>query len=200
MKRFIVSAVALCAIFVSDVSAGKVVPFKGGLTFNPFDLGAPFFDDGCGGLAIPIDVTGEGTATHTGRFAADVHVTYCLADGSSYGTATWIVANGDTLTFNFTGQDQLRGPEDDFTIATYASILEEGTGRFEGASGSLSAVQFRPDVGVTVEEISGFISSVGSTRSAHALPEPTSMSLLLWCLCGFAAYAARRTSRQPLDL
>ena len=194
MNRCIVSAVALCAVFVSDVSAGKFVPFKGALTFDPFDVGVPFPDDRCGGPAIAIDVTGEGTATHVGRFAADVDVTYCLADGSSYGTATWIVANGDTLTFNFTGQDQPRGPEDDFTVATYESIIEKGTGRFEGASGSLSAVQFRPDVGVAVEDISGVISSVGSTRSAHAVPEPTSMSLLLWCLCGFATYAARRTS------
>jgi hypothetical protein len=69
-----------------------------------------------------------------------------------------------------------------------------GTGRFAGAGGSFTLERGVFDVGEpaftdlpTFGSFDGFITTVGSITSAHAVPEPASISLaVLGCILGLA--------------
>jgi hypothetical protein len=200
MKCFVLSAMALVGVGHVALSAAETVPLKGSHVYPSFTLGefVPF-DERCSGPAIPITGTSYGKVTHLGRFSETADVTLCVQNGSYYGESTWTAANGDEIFFSFTGQDRPRNEGDEFAIADYVSIIEGGNGRFEGASGIVYTGQFRPDPqdgsggAFNTIQSGSSMSSVGSTRSAHAVPEPTSMSLVLGAVWGFAAFARRRT-------
>ena len=177
-----------------------MVPIKGSHVYPFFELGEVIpFDEGCNGPAIPLTGTSYGKATHLGKFSESADVTFCILNGSSYGTSTWTAANGDEIFIRFTGQDRPRGEGEEFVISDYESIIIGGTGRFEGASGMVYTEQFRPDpqdgTGGAFDTMSGYMSSVGSNMSAHAVPEPTSMSLVLGSVWATAAFIRRRTAR-----
>ena len=198
MKCFVLFAMSLICVSQVTLSAAEMVPLKGSYVYPSFALGDVFIDATCNGPAIPLTGTAHGNVTHLGKFSESADVTFCVLSGSSYGTATWTAANGDEVFFRFTGQDRLRGEGDEFVIADYESIIEGGTGRFEGASGVIYSEQFRPDpqdgTGGAFNTIlsASVMSSVGSTRSAHAVPEPTSSSLLLGSVWVVTAFVRRR--------
>jgi hypothetical protein len=179
-----------------------MVPVKGSHVYPSFTLGDFFIDEECNGPAIPLTGTSYGKVTHLGKFSESSNVTFCLATGRSYGTSTWTAANGDEVFLRFTGQDRLRGEGEEFVISDYESVIEGGTGRFEGASGVIYTEQLRPDPqdgtgGAFNTILSGsVVSSVGSIRSPHAVPEPTSLSLLLGSVWALAAFVRRRAANR----
>lgn len=113
---------------------------------------------------------GGGTATHLGKFTSVtlVHVGD-PAPGSALlplsGTATATAANGDTLFSSFVGFEDLASAPSGGPLHFFGSQqITGGTGRFTGATGSLtfSGLDFGDgNISVTTE---GIISSVGSNK------------------------------------
>lgn len=83
-------------------------------------------------------VDGEvaGNASHLGRFKLDYDLVVDLTTISSSGTAELIAANGDSLFAEVLGQATVVGPEEVSIVEEYTII--DGTGRFEGATGSFT--------------------------------------------------------------
>lgn len=88
-------------------------------------------NNGCGEGEFLVEVFGEGTATHFGKF--DLYLSYCrsMMTGEPVGPPTGyqIAANGDILTTVLASD----GEDDGRYFQVYA--LTGGTGRFEEASG-----------------------------------------------------------------
>jgi hypothetical protein len=106
-------------------------------------------------------------------------------------------ANKDTLELDGSGQDQFP-PGPDGGIVSFAEFdIVGGTGRFEGASGTVSLEGVRFDdliAGTSVDtfELLGEISTVGSVRSASLVPEPTSLTLIGSGLLAFSCLSRKR--------
>ncbi|HYW30856.1 MAG TPA: hypothetical protein VE869_05060 [Gemmatimonas sp.] len=93
------------------------------------------------GSAFPIlrrRLEGTGTASHLGRFTVVANITLTVnplaGTGTGIGTGTYTAANGDVLTTTAVGQAVV--------VAGIATVTETvtvtgGTGRFEGATGTL---------------------------------------------------------------
>jgi hypothetical protein len=90
------------------------------------------------GIPIAANATGSGTATHLGQWTVNGTVTYTLgSDGvlRSSGLNTLTTSNGDKLHFQIDGiLDPVAGV--DQGVFTFVG----GTGRFEGATGSVNFV------------------------------------------------------------
>ena len=137
---------ALLLIHTLPARAGVTVPFQG--RFAGAETGVANFPT--------LDVTGEvtGQASHLGRFTMQYHVEVDLVTISSTGTAELIAANGDRLFADVVGQATVVGP-DLFSIEEHYTITE-GTGRFQGASGSfVLARSLIESTGVTAGSFSG---------------------------------------------
>ena len=127
------------------------VPFKGPLegTQTVTPLEPPF---------IRVDGEATGTATLLGRFTVRFPHTVNFAAAEGAGTYTFVAANGDTLTADFTGQAQVGA----VTTIVEEAVITGGTGRFEGASGRYTANRiFDPVTGVTTGRFEGSISAPG---------------------------------------
>jgi hypothetical protein len=99
------------------------------------------FESGMPQPGTPIVVrrlVGEGTASHLGRFTVVADLTLNLATASGTGTGTYTAANGDVLTTTATGRAVLAGG---IATVTEAVTITGGTGRFAGATGSLTVVR-----------------------------------------------------------
>jgi hypothetical protein len=118
----LLAALSLCG----TGTAGESVPFKGESSGFVTTVG---FDPVEG--VVYVHGTGTGNATHLGRFTATADVKIYTVAGFIMGTWTYTAANGDKLflTGVGTGVDPTHG-SGNFTIVG-------GTGRFEGASGTL---------------------------------------------------------------
>jgi hypothetical protein len=81
---------------------------------------------------------GVGTASHLGRFTVVADLTLNLATASGSGTGTYTAANGDVLTTTATGQAVLAAG---IATVTETVTITGGTGRFAGATGSLTVVR-----------------------------------------------------------
>jgi hypothetical protein len=83
---------------------------------------------------------GEGNASQIGRFTYVLNATVSV-NGSSTGVFLLVFNNGDVIHGSFTG---LGGPTDDPNVGHTAENLtiNGGTGRFEGATGSLTLDRF----------------------------------------------------------
>ena len=84
--------------------------------------------------------TAEGTATHLGRFTATL-AAEVSSDNTSTGTFTFTAANGDQLSGTFVGIEGLFIPPNTARITEVATI-ENGTGRFAGATGTFTMISF----------------------------------------------------------
>ena len=131
-------------------------PFKGELGGDVAVTPAP--------PLLLVDVEATGNATQLGRFALEIpHVVYPesrLAAGSYEFTA----ANGDTLSADFAGQaTPAETPGLLYIVET--AVIQGGTGRFAGASGSFT-VERRYDTltGTTVGSFEGTVSSTGAGK------------------------------------
>ena len=147
------AAMFLIALFASPAVASDQVPFKGSLTAVEIDV--------VQGGTLVVDGSGTGNAAQLGRFTMTYDVQVDLATGSSFGTATFVAANGDSFTTTIVGQGT---PTSDPTIAMIVEIetITGGTGRFAGATGSFTLERVVNLVtGVTSGTLSGTISNPG---------------------------------------
>ena len=80
--------------------------------------------------------TVEGTATHLGRFTG--RLTAEVTGNTATGTFTFIAANGDRLSGTFAGEGVFMPPNT--VTRTEIATIENGTGRFAGATGTFTLV------------------------------------------------------------
>ena len=186
----------LMSISIGDAAAKSLVPLTGSgsseymiteITGNP---------DCEGGLTFTIPGTHSANLSHLGRTTATSVSTVSSCDGSFFGDMTFEAANGDEFYASYVGQNQ-GGPSPEGTTILIDAIIDGGTGRFENATGSFAWESLNINSPATMSsvdtfEIEGAISSVGSTRSANAVPEPTSASLAMMALLGAARLIRRR--------
>jgi len=113
----------------ASAHAPQEVPFKGSLdgTVVVTPVAPPFFT---------VVITGNGQATHLGRFSLVVPHLVNFATAVGEGDFTFTAANGDVLTAHFTGTADTSAPV--FAIVEHATITG-GTGRFATATGSFTA-------------------------------------------------------------
>ena len=135
-------------------SGAESVPFRGSLegTQTVTPLTPPL---------VRVDGEAAGHATLLGRFTVRFPHTVDPTVGRGEGTYTFIAANGDALSADFTGVAQL-GP---IVSIVETAVITGGTGRFAGAAGSFTARrQFNPATGVTTGTFEGTISAAGAIR------------------------------------
>jgi len=80
--------------------------------------------------------TVEGTATHLGRFSG--RLTAEVTGNTATGTFTFTAANGDQLSGTFVGEGVFMPPNT--VTRTERATIENGTGRFAGATGTFTMV------------------------------------------------------------
>jgi hypothetical protein len=87
---------------------------------------------------LEIHLSGEGKATHLGRFTSEEHTVGTFPNPVATGTWAFTAANGDQLfaTTESTGTPVGPGIDDVKTVAT----ITGGTGRFADATGTFTAV------------------------------------------------------------
>jgi hypothetical protein len=168
MLRLIVSLLLMVVLglaSVRDAAAAEQVPFSG--TFTTSGTATP-----CGPLTFCLSVQGAGTAMHLGRTTITRSIVTrntlvpCpdVAGGTIReftDTLTLTAANGDALTMTGSGTSCANGI-DVISSGTYA--VTGGTGRFSGASGTMTLriARFSPDPETTT--LTGTISSPGSVK------------------------------------
>ena len=128
-KTNLVAVMSLIAVFASLAMASEQVPFRGSLAAVETDVVQ-------GGTLI-VDGSGVGNATQLGRFAMTFHVEVDLGTLIGVGTATFVAANGDTLSASFTGHATPTPDPNVFTLEEVETITS-GTGRFAGSTGSFT--------------------------------------------------------------
>jgi len=130
--RFVASlqlALVLVAGVLARASAsGQAVPFRATLDADEvatFDSPVHFTVEG----------EGVGHATHLGRFTATLHRDGNLVDGTLTASYEFTAANGDKLFVESVGQADLSVPD---VHVLETGTITGGTGRFEGATGTIS--------------------------------------------------------------
>lgn len=110
----------------TEARGGSDLPFRG--TFEASETAS-----GPGGAQHHLE--GTGNATHLGRFTITSDFTVNATTVTAAGTAIWTAANGDQIFTDATGQGVVSFP----TLTTDEThTITGGTGRFEGASGTLA--------------------------------------------------------------
>jgi hypothetical protein len=155
-RALLLAAVATVAVS-STVMAAERRPMAGGFT-----IGVVPVEQRCGPNALTIGFSGAGLATHLGRMTGTgSNCTEFSLAGSAVGiwdgVATYVAADGSTLTLSYEGSQE--APVAGVAQATTINTVVSGTGRFAGAEGSWTdtgSIDFT--TGVYVGEISGWIS------------------------------------------
>ena len=107
--------------------AGTALPFRGSFT-TATDVPPP-----------SAHATAEGTATHLGQFTGTLAAE--VTDNTSTGTFSFTAANGDQLSGTFVGIEGVFIPPNTARITEVATI-NNGTGRFAGATGTFTMSRF----------------------------------------------------------
>jgi hypothetical protein len=109
---------------------------------------------------LVVALTGDGVASHLGRFTATLHGVVNLATGAGEGTFVLTAANGDQISGEFVGQATPTANPDLASIEERATITG-GTGRFAGASGEFTIERTlnRP-AGTSLGTLDGTINTV----------------------------------------
>lgn len=168
LLRLVVLLFMLAAILglgaARQADAAEQVPFTG--TFTTSGVATP-----CGPMTLCISVRGSGEATHLGRTqmtkSVVLHLTFEPCPGGTVNhytvEQTLTAANGDTLTMSGSGTS-CSGPGG--LVATGTFSVTDGTGRFSGASGTITehVVRVGPPPAPETVTLSGTISSPGSLK------------------------------------
>ena len=102
--------------------AGSDLPFKG--AFSATEM-----------VAGPLHIlTGEGNATHLGRFTISASFNVTAPPPTASGTGVWTAANGDQVSTSMVGTAVIVFPT---AAITETHTITGGTGRFADASGTL---------------------------------------------------------------
>lgn len=165
MKNLLAVSGIFSLVFVTGcgtptVPTGTLVPTSGGnaaLANTPFSgsfEGTQTVTAGTPPFAT-VQMQGEGTGSHIGRFTIALPHTVNFATSSATGTATIIAADGSRIVASFTGQAQLGAV---VSIVEHATITS-GTGRFADASGSFTIRRtFNQAAGTTAGTFEGTLS------------------------------------------
>ena len=138
-------AVSLGSVAVSGAAAET--PFKG--TVNAVETGLGRFPNPLFGSG------GTGTATYLGRYTEHVVMQINILTMTSTGTATFIAANGDTLSTSVVGRATRTGPTVLSIVEVYT--ITGGTGRFGDATGTFTLKAPDQVTGVSSGTFSGAI-------------------------------------------
>jgi hypothetical protein len=98
-------------------------------SFDGYDIGV------VQGGSLQASGGGAGSASHIGRFTYIVNATVNLADNTSTGVFLLVFNNGDVIHGSLTGLGEVTAPNSAHIVENL--IIDGGTGRFEGATGSL---------------------------------------------------------------
>ena len=139
----------------SPTSTGAVSPASTGVA-SPARIGLGLAQtEALGGTELPFrssfttvtDVpppsahaTAAGVATHLGRFTGTL-TAEVTSENTSTGTFNFTAANGDQLSGTFVGIEGVFIPPNTAKITEVATI-ENGTGRFAGATGTFTMIRF----------------------------------------------------------
>jgi hypothetical protein len=151
-----ISSPSLSPTSASLVKANGAQPvqFRGSITTADQAVIAPPFLLATG--------TGEGTATHLGRFTATYEATANLATSAATGTYRFTAANGDLLVATFVGSAVAIEPG----LERFTEVLTivSGTGRFAAAAGTITMVRL-----VSINYAAGTSTATGSMEGEITL-------------------------------
>jgi hypothetical protein len=152
--RMVMPVLLLFALASPTVSAGndpmhKQVPIKGTVvgvdTFSPFDPGCDFGFVPEGWFPYRFTTKGTGNVSHLGK--VDFVLDNCSALNPDftagvigYGTITFTAANGDVLVVEHEGTTKATSPTEYTADYIWQILGDEGTGRFEGATGKGTSI------------------------------------------------------------
>lgn len=106
--------------------------------------------------SLRILLTGEGQATHVGRYTLALDIQLDLATATSTGTFVLTAADGSTLNGSLTGIG-IRLPNN-IADVTESMIITGGTGRFVGASGRFTVSRIvDQSTGISQGTLEGFL-------------------------------------------
>jgi hypothetical protein len=147
-------ALALAGAAMAD---DKLVPFSGSLQAHE---SATFPGPG----TLVADGSGEGIATHLGRFTLTWHFTVNTVAGTGTGPVHFIAANGDSIFATAAGQSEPTSTPGVFHIMEVQTVTG-GTGRFANATGSFIVERLTDlNTGFTSGSFHGAITSPGSAK------------------------------------
>jgi hypothetical protein len=155
MKRYrsvagLALAVLVVLILAAPAAAQVPVPFNGRLV--GVDIGTPVVPP-----IVSAQVKATGHATSLGKFTYTALLTVNTATGLGSGTFLFTTVNGDTVIGTISGKATFT-PPNVLSIMEIATITG-GTGRFTGATGSLTITRLKNTVtGVTTASFTGIIS------------------------------------------
>ncbi|HKZ21333.1 MAG TPA: hypothetical protein VJQ57_14635 [Acidimicrobiia bacterium] len=157
-RIFLLFSTVALSLLTQVAIAGANVPMSGS-DDGTFTVPGP-----CANGDLNVVITGEGTATHLGRYSYHASECFNPVAGTFVGEPTFIAANGDELWGTYSGSV---GGTSDPAVITYSEslIVSGGTGRFVGATGELQ-VDGLADLatGDYSQTLSGWISNLGLTR------------------------------------
>jgi hypothetical protein len=125
------TSVSPMAAMQTSASTATELPFQGDISGTTKGIFTP-------PATLEIILTGEGNATHLGRFTSEERAVGTFPEPVATGTWVFTAANGDQLFATTESLGTPIGPGID-SVRTVATITG-GTGRFAGARGSFTSV------------------------------------------------------------
>ena len=146
-----IAAIMINAAIADPAAGGRELPLHGSVP-GPEVSQAAF-------PLLFVEGAGAGNVTHLGRVTATWEREGSLIDGTLTATYVFTAANGDSLFVESVGQADLLMAPDIHVLET--ATITGGTGRFTGATGTLSieriVVITGPDTDMTSQWIDGYI-------------------------------------------
>ena len=157
------------AVEAQSASASEL-PFSG--SFDLQTTGTFNCPPTCPPTTLVVRGTVSGTATHLGRFTGSYEDVVDLATVSSTGLFAFTAANGDQLFTTTVGREDRFTPPN-ISHVTVTATIAGGTGRFAGATGSLtiehtSAIDFQAATSTGSGTVQGRISLAREPRGSGA--------------------------------
>jgi hypothetical protein len=150
-----VAAMILAVALAVPAAAQKQVPFKG--TMQGLDQDTAFTP-----TTVSVTTKGTGIATQLGQFTFRLDNTVTFATGTSAGSATFVAANGDSISATVTGWGEFIAPHVISIMETYT--ITGGTGRFAGAQGIFIMERMADETFLTSGSFHGSITSPGAAH------------------------------------
>ena len=154
----LVLAVLATLALASPAAAQHQVPFhgvfEGDYTVSPIP-GTP---------TAALVVSATGTGSQVGAFDLEIPHVVNFATASAVGSYLMTAANGDVVLGTFTGQATPIGTDGHYAMLVEEVTITGGTGRFEGATGSFTAVRWIDRVNLLT---TGYYDGTISNRRGH---------------------------------
>ncbi|HJQ79895.1 MAG TPA: hypothetical protein VJ828_08070 [Lacipirellulaceae bacterium] len=130
-----IAAMVLASVLAGPAPANNNVPFKG--TIQAVETSFALFPPDVTFPTLFVDASGSGRATHLGKFTATYQLEVNLDTFFGIGSYHFIAANGDSISTDVEGQGTMPTADGvSFIVETHTITC--GTGRFAGATGSLT--------------------------------------------------------------